>query len=168
MLVRSNLNHLRFHEASSLVKRHKTFLLLIFKRVEVNRFTKLRMALSSFNAKLHFVKTNHINLALDGLFSRGIPRVKGQCLLVTIPSFEFEVFKHLNSFVKVNGLTPLILVRDGLLQPIVDFNVFSKFKTPSAVKLALVNCLQSYPRGIVQLFQTSFAKLVLSFPRKLS
>ncbi|MGP1911519.1 MAG: 50S ribosomal protein L10 [Candidatus Hodgkinia cicadicola] len=168
MLSRSNLNHFRFHEVSSLVKKHKTFLLLIFKHVEVNRFTKLRMVLSGFNAKLHFVKTNHVNLALNDLFSRDVPRVKGQCLLVTIPSFEFEVFKHLSSFVKVNSLTPLILVRDGSLQPIVDFNVFSKFKTSSAVKLALVNCLQSYPRSIVQPFQTSLAKLVLSFPRKLS
>ncbi|MGP1918817.1 MAG: hypothetical protein ACTS40_00300 [Candidatus Hodgkinia cicadicola] len=53
------------------------------------------------------------------------------------------------------------LVRDGSLQLIVDFNVPSKFKTPSAVKLTLANCLQSHPRCIVQPFWTSFAKLVL-------
>ncbi|MGP1917817.1 MAG: hypothetical protein ACTS4W_00305 [Candidatus Hodgkinia cicadicola] len=66
----------------------------------------------------------------------------------------------------MNNLTPLTPVCDGLLQLIVDFNVPSKYKTPFAVKLTLANCLQSPLRCIVQPFWTSFAKLVLSFPRK--
>ncbi|MGP1921962.1 MAG: 50S ribosomal protein L10 [Candidatus Hodgkinia cicadicola] len=105
MSVSLSFNQIKFIKTNSLVKNNKTFLLLTFGSVETNKFTKLRKVLLTFKAKLYFVKTNHFNFALINLFPQVPSRVKGQCLLITIPSFEFEVFKHLSCFASANGLT---------------------------------------------------------------
>ncbi|MGP1918181.1 MAG: 50S ribosomal protein L10 [Candidatus Hodgkinia cicadicola] len=161
MLLRSSLNQIKFRKTNSLITTNKTFLLLTFETVKTNSLTKLRKVLSNFNAKLHFAKTKHINLAFNNLLSP----VKGQCLLITIPAFEFEVLKRLSSFAKANSLTLSTFVRDGLLQATDDLNVFAKFKTSDSVKLALLSCLREPFNRMLQPLRTLFNELILSFPR---
>ncbi|MFP3018985.1 MAG: 50S ribosomal protein L10 [Candidatus Hodgkinia cicadicola] len=167
MSVRSTFGQTKFNKTDCLVKTNKTFLLLTFENIETNSFAKLRKVLSNFTAKLHFAKTNHINLALNDLFPKVVLPIKGQCLLIIIPSFEFEVLKRLSSFAKANGLTVLVAVCDGLLQPIVDLRDLAKFKTFNSVKLALLTCLRSPLNRVLQSLRTPFNELILSFPRKL-
>ncbi|MFP3039081.1 MAG: 50S ribosomal protein L10 [Candidatus Hodgkinia cicadicola] len=168
MSLRSNFSQTKFNKTNSLVRNNKTFLLFTYGNVETNKFTKLRKVLSNFNAKLHFARTNHIKLALGGLFPKGVAQAKGQCLLITIPSFEFEVLQRLSSFATANRLTPAASVRDKLLQPVADLNVFAKFKTSADVKLALLNCLRSPLNQVMQPLRAPLSKLLLSFPTQTS
>ncbi|MGP1916326.1 MAG: 50S ribosomal protein L10 [Candidatus Hodgkinia cicadicola] len=164
MSLSASFSQTNFIKTNFLIKTNKTFLLLTFDSVETNRFTKIRKVLSNYNAKLHFAKTNHINFAFRGLFPQASSTFKGQCLLITIPAFEFEVLKRLSSFATANGLTVLTCVRDGLFQSNMNLNVFAKFTTSASVKIALLKCLHFPLTTVVNTLRTPFTKLLASFP----